>query len=251
MRFDYLTDKSEKSLAPFFSSKMITITFNGVLITGGLCLLLWPTQSLFSFIAKNKEPHVFFEIFVAALIISAYINLKCGRGEIFESDYPEGHRKEVRTHERERFFFQYGLIGFLIHTLFLILTFLPMLIIAGSISDVSITVFAAAFSVLFAASFLCRMSGFMLYLFGGRLSIFGFWFARVLWIVFLFATALFAPFMNPIRMLYLLSLGIKSGEGSFSGAYFVFILTVMGVNVVLTILSHIRVKYLIFGESKT
>jgi hypothetical protein len=251
MKFDYLTDNSERSLAPFFSLKMLSTTFNSVLIVSGLCLVLWPTKSLFAFIANNKTPLLFFEVFSAILVINAYINLKCGRGEIFESDYPVGHQKEVRTHERERNFFRYGLIGFLIHTFFLILTAFPLLIIAASISNVSNPTFAAAFSVVFAASFFCRMSGFMLYLFGGRLSVFDFYFSRVIGIVFLFATAFLAPWMNPIYVLYRLSFGIKGAEGSLPVAYVVFIFTALGANALLVILSHIRVRHLILKESVT
>jgi len=141
------------------------------------------------------------------------------------------------------------LIGFFLHTLFLILPFLPILILSASISGVSLALLAKAMSVVFAASFFCRMFGFIIYLFWGRLSSFGFWFARAFLVVFIFATAFFAPFINPLRMLYELNRSLESMTGSFRDAYFFYMAAVMGGNAFLVILSHILVKRHILKEN--
>ena len=117
MRFDYLTDDSEKSLAPFFSPLMISVTYNSLLITGGLLLLFWPRRSLFHFFSDNSVPLLPFQIFSAAGIILSYVNFRCGRGEMFKRYFYTDPAPVDATYEKERPFFRYALVAFLLHTL--------------------------------------------------------------------------------------------------------------------------------------
>jgi hypothetical protein len=102
-------------------------------------------------------------------------------------------------------FYRYALIEFLLHTLLLLLPFLPLLSLAACRSAVSMIAFIMAVSVLYTAALFCRMSGFLVYLSLGRSSTLGYFTARVLMIFFVFATLLFAPAINPLQLLYLLN----------------------------------------------
>ena len=206
MKYYYLTDDSEKSLAPFFSKTVLSASFTGVVVVSILLLIFWPRQPLSGFIVENKAPLAFFWVFAATLIVTSYINLCCGSGEMIRRGYYIiKYRTDLSTFEKENDFFKYGLIEFLLHSLILSLLFLPHLILAASISAVSFTIFLKAVSILYTASLLCRMFGFILYLFWGRASTIGYFVARTFMIVFIFGTFFFAPFLNPLRFLYLLN----------------------------------------------
>ena len=88
------------------------------------------------------------------------------------------YRTDLATFEMKIDFLRYGLIEFVWHTLILLLPFLPLLIVAASVSAVSFTIFIAAMSILYAVSLLCRMFGFVVYLFWGRMSTLGYIVAR-------------------------------------------------------------------------
>jgi hypothetical protein len=109
------------------------------------------------------------------------------------------------TFEKEIGFFQYGLVEFLLHTLILLLPFVPLLILPAAISAVSLITFLKAVFILYTASLICRMIGFMVYLIWGRLSTLGYFMARAIMFLFMFGTIFFAPFINPLRRLYLLN----------------------------------------------
>ena len=216
MRFDYLTDDSEKSLAPFFSPLMISLTFNSVLIMCAVLLLFWPRQDFYRFLSKNTVPLLSFQIFSAAAIILSYVGFRCGRGEIFKSDYYTDPGSERGTYEKERNFFQYTLVEFILHTLLLILPLLPLMAISSSISGIPPAVFTKSVCIVFTASLLCRLFAFMLYLLWGRSSSAGYLFVRVFAALFLFATFLWIPAVNPIRIIYGLNKGVQTIMDSFS-----------------------------------
>jgi hypothetical protein len=206
MKYYFLTEDSEKSLAPFFSKMVLTASFISVVIISAILLIFWPRQPLADFIIVNKIPLAFFLIFAATLIIYCYVNLCCGSGDMIQRGYHIiKYRTDRSTFEKEIDFFRYGLIEFLLHTLILLLPFLPLLILAGSISAVSLITFVQAVFILYTASLLCRMFGFMVYLFWGRLSTLGYFVVRAFMIVFIFGTFIFAPLINPLQFLYLLN----------------------------------------------
>jgi len=206
MKYYYLTDDSEKSLAPFFSKMVLSASFVSVVGVSVLLLIFWPHQPLSNFIILDKIPLVFFLTFSATLIIYSYVNLCCGCGDMIQKGYfIIKYRTDISTFEKEIEFFRYGLIEFLLHTLILLLPFLPLLILAASISAADFITFIMAVFILYSAALLCRMFGFMLYLFWGRSSTVGYFLARAFMIVFIFGTLIFTPLMNPIQYLYLLN----------------------------------------------
>ncbi len=202
MKYYYLTDSSEKSLTPFFSKMVLSAGFAIVVIVSILVLIFWPRQPLAGFMIANKIPLGFFLICGAVLIVCGYVNLSCGCGEMIARHYFARYRTDVSTFEKEIDFLRYGLIEFLLHTLILLLPFLPLLILAASISVASFIVFLKAVCVLYTTSFLFRLVGFMVYLFWGRLSSLGYFTARLFMVVFVFGTFLFLPHINPLQVLY-------------------------------------------------
>ena len=247
MKYHYLTDESEKSLAPFFSNTVLSAGFVSVVFLGVVLLFFWPRQPLHVFVIANNVPLAFFLIFTAALIISAYINLCCGCGDMLRRGYYMiKYRSDLATFEKEIDFLRYGLIQFLWHTLILLLPLLPLLIVATSASAVSFKIFMAAMSILYTVSLLCRMFGFVVYLFWGRLSTLGYIVARAFLIAYLFGTLLFAPFISPIQLLSRLS-----DRPEDVGFPFLFYLAAVVVSIlILIVTSHLMVRRYIAWEEE-
>ena len=248
MKYYFITDDSEKSLAPFFSKMVLTASFISVVIISVILLIFWPRQPLAGFIIVNKIPFAFFLIFAATLIIYSYVNLCCGSGDMIQRGYYIiKYRTDKSTFEKEIDFFRYGLIEFLLHTLILLLPFLPLLILAASISAVSLITFVQAVFILYTASLLCRMFGFMVYLFWGRLSTVGYFVARAFMIIFIFGTFIFAPFINPLQFLYLLN----KSPNAIGLPFVLYMAIVMFATLLLILVNHTLVRGHINQEKTT
>ncbi len=246
MKFYYLTDESEKSLIPFFSSKMLITTFNSVVIIGVLFAVFWPWQKFVSFIIAHKVPPVFFAIFSAALIISSYINLRCGCGEMSKRTIYSWQPKDIVPFEKENDFLQYGLIESLLHTLFLLFPCLPLLIVSTAISGTSLAGFARAISIVFTASLLCRLFGLLMYLLWGRsryVGYLGYLFARIFLVGLIFLTAVFVPAISPIAIIYGLNKSLQDIGIALTGSYGLYMATVIVAIVLLVALNQILVKH--------
>ena len=206
MKYYFLTDESEKSLAPFFSQRVLSASLTGVVIVGIFLLVFWPRQPLSDIMVTGSEPAVFFLVFAAALVVNAYINLCCGAGDMVRKGYYIiNYDTDQPTHEIRLGFYRYGLIEYLLHALVLLQLFMPLLALAAFIAAVSWTVFLMAVAILYSAALFCRLFGFMVYLFRGRSGTLGYLTARAAMIFFVFITAIFAPRINPLSLLYLLN----------------------------------------------
>jgi len=210
MNFDYLTDESEKTLAPFFSPMMMSTLFHSLWIISAVLLLFWPRQAVSHFIETGQGPITFFVIFTATLVTVSYFALRCGRGEMITPDTMSEYRKEVAVFEKERSYFRYGLVISLMQTGLLIVPFVPLFVLSSSISGIPTAVFFKALSIVYTASFLCRLFGFLVYLLWGRFRMEGYLLARVFFIGFVFVTTVFSPAFSPIRVLYAFSIGLKN-----------------------------------------
>jgi len=232
MKFYFLTDESEKSLAPFFSNYVLEAVMAGVAIVGALLVLFWSRRLLPELIAAGDAPTIAFLIFAATLIVYSYLNLCCGGGDLVRRSYHMiYYDTDKATHENEIAFYRYGMIEFFLHTILLLLPFLPLLSLAAFGSAISMVTFIMAVSVLLATSLLCRLSGFLAYLIWGRSSALGYFAARALMIFFVLATIFFAPLINPLRILYLLN---KSPDSA--GHEFAIYMAVVSVNILILIL---------------
>lgn len=217
MKFYFLTDESEKSLAPFLSRRVLESILVSVVIVGGISIVFWSRRPLSELIAIGNEPKIFFLVFAATLIVNSYVNLCCGAGEMVRKGYHMiKYQTDKPTYEKEIDFYRYGLVEFLLHALLLLLPFLPLLSLAAFSPAVSMITFIMAVCVLYTAALLCRMSGFLVYLFWGRSSTLGYFAARALMIFFVFATIFFAPAINPLQLLYRLNQSPNRSGDSFA-----------------------------------
>ena len=252
MKFDYVTNDSQKSLAPIFSAKMLSITFNMVWILA-LILLIWtPRKALPVYLNEQVMPLNFLAVFVATLLMNTYVNLRCGRGEIFESPIlvrPE--RERLVTFEEERAFFSYGLVEFLFHTILLLMILLPLLLVSAAISAISPRGLFEALSIIFTASFLCRLFGFLMFLSWKNRPRIGYHFARLFFCFFIFATGIFAPYANPILLFYSLYNG-RDISAPFSFGPYAFHMIIMTLAIlILTLANQLMVRHNVLeGKSK-
>lgn len=206
MKLYYLTDESAKSLSPFFSKRILEAVMAGVAIVAALLIVTWPRRPFFEILATGNEPIIFFLMFAATLLVNSYINLCCGCGDMIrKGSHIINYQSDKPTYEKELDFYRYGLIQFILHTFLLYLPFLPLLALAAVGTTVSGVTILMAACVLYTTSFVCRMTGFLVYLWKGRSSTIGYFTARFVMIIFVFVTILFAPILNPLRILFLLN----------------------------------------------
>ena len=246
MKFNYLTDDNEKCLAPFFSEAMIAVALYGIFTIAVLSVICWPQKSFFSYIHTGTVPILFFLTFSVTLIINSYVNLRCGRGEM---------NKKINFYnevsEKENDYLKYGLIEFLLHTLFLIIPYLPLLLLAASISGVSAANFIKALSIIFTASLFCRMFAFVIYIFEGRASWAGYLLVRAFFILFLFGTSAFVPTMNPFRILYEINTSLSRIDALYHKSYFLYMAAVSSTVFLITVVTQIKIKRHINKERLT
>ncbi len=248
MKLYFLTDESEKSLAPFFSKRLLDTLMISAVIVGAFLIVFWSRRPLFELVATGNEPTIFSLIFAVTLIVNSYVNLCCGGGNMVRKGYHIIRNQiDPPTYEKEIDFYRYGMIEFLLHTLLLLLPFVPLLSLAALSSAVSMVTFIMALSILYTTSLFCRMSGFLVYLTWGRLSTGGYFAARALMIIFVFATILFAPDINPLQLLYLLHHSPNS-----SGFPFAIYMAVVSVAILgLIVVSNVLVKRHIYKSSRS
>ena len=60
MEIDFLTDDSEKSLAPFYFPRILFAAYSVVFIAGSISLLIWPREAAVRMVASNSVPKHFF-----------------------------------------------------------------------------------------------------------------------------------------------------------------------------------------------
>lgn len=238
MNLTYLIDDSDQSLAPLLSRTMRSFLFNSVLIVSGVLLLFWPWQDLVNFISRSKVPLTFFQVFTVTLVILAYLHLRCGRGELMQGDYYTSMSfTEKSTFEKEHNFFSYTLVEFIVHSLLLLLPFLPLLILAASVSASSLLHFLNACAIVLATVFLCRLFGFFIYLLGGRFSSLGYFLSRIFFALYIFATITLAPAINPILNMYQLNKNLQNIGVSFENTL-MFYATTLGASLLLILFNH-------------
>ncbi|GAK58410.1 hypothetical protein U27_05384 [Candidatus Vecturithrix granuli] len=242
MRLAYLINDSEQSLSPFFSKRMLSILFNSVLIVCGVLLLFWPWKNLVSFISQQKIPLTFFHVCTTTLVILAYIHLRCGGGEIMKGNYyASTYSKEVSSLAMEQNFFKYGLVEFAAYVILLLLPFLPLLILAASVSVIPLLHFLNACAIVLATSFLCRVFGFFIYLVRGRFSSLGYFCSRIFLALYLFATITLAPAINPILNIYRFNKNLQN-IGFFVENALLFYVTTLGASSVFIALNYFLIR---------
>jgi len=244
MKFLYITNDDEKSLAPFFSPLMSSITYNYVWILGAILLISWPHKSLYQYIQSHNMPLTFMGVFAASMIMISYIQIRCGRGEIFVKDsYGKMLREGIRTFEEDNGFIFYGLPQSILHILFFVLLSLPMLIFAASISGVGVEHLLMALFIIFMSALVCRWFAFLIYLLLGRWSFWGYLLPRLFFILIFFMTALYNDFANPVLLLNLFFEGEVTVLQHDMRQYPLFIFLSLGLSVILGFSLHLLIRY--------
>jgi hypothetical protein len=243
MRAEYLFDAGGRSLAPFFSRTMLSLAFNCVFILSLIFLLFWPYRELSAYVAGQQTPLSFLGVFTAAALINGYVGLLCGGNEAHPRDYfSRMDRKSVVTFEEERGFLTYGLVGFALHTLFLLGLQLPLLLAAAALTGVSWVDLIRALSILFITALLCRLAGFLSYLHLGAWTRFGYVTTRTFFLVFILATGLLLPAANPVLELYAIYEELPMTFAPPLGGYAGFLLVTLAAMLALILAVQTRIR---------
>lgn len=195
-------ERPEKSLVPFSPQVMHSATYTAVLIVAALVTAFWPHRHLADYIRANDMPLAFWTTFAVSLIIQSYLGLRWGRGEMVKKDYGFRQDQDLPILERQIDFMPRGLAACAVHTVFLFLPFLPLLILAAAVSGMSLQVFTQASCVLLTSSLLCQTAGVTVYLVWPKGGTLGYLAARGMMIGLVFATLVFARLINPLHILY-------------------------------------------------
>jgi hypothetical protein len=241
---EYFTDESGKTLIPFISSEMCSFAFYTVMILTGLVVVTWPWQGFVPFMREQRIPYSFPTAFIALVVISTYLNLRLGRGEIAinkQFTRPKAHQHFTPS-EVAYPFGRYTLITFCLHIVFWLLPYFPILILVTAISGFSLLTFGKAVSIVFIATLLCRLFGFLMYLLWGNTSIVGYLFSRVFLAASIYVTGFLAPALNPVRVMFLLDLDSDKLVLSLRSAYAVYMLIMLASVSVLIILAGFLVR---------
>jgi hypothetical protein len=244
MHFFYITHDDEKSLSPFFSPLMSSITYNYIWILGAILLISWPHKSLYQYVQSHSMPLTFMGVFAASMIMISYIQIRCGRGEVFVKDsYHKMIREGIRTFEEENGFFFYSLPQSILHILFFLFLSLPILILAASISAVGIEHLLMALFIIFMSALVCRWFAFLSYFLLGRWSFWGYLLPRLFFILIFFITAFYNDFANPVLLLNLFFEGEVNVLQADMSRSPLFIVLSMSLSLVLGLSLHFLIKH--------
>ena len=199
---DYLLGKNRnRTLNYLFNPSLVAMLFHGTWFLAILLIVFWPQKVKTEYLLTNNIPINFLVIAGALLVGSVYINLICGRGEFMPGYLNPYILSNEATWEETRTFLTYGLIKFTAQTILILLPYLPFLLIAATLSQVSWSGLFKAFSIILSFSLLSRLYGFVTYLQWGTTMI-SHYSSRVVLLIFLVCTFFFAPWINPLFLLY-------------------------------------------------
>jgi hypothetical protein len=239
MKLDSIFGESLRDLAPIFSSGMVSITMGCLWVMGIILVLTWPFKFLFQYLEAFRVPQTFLGTFVGGLIMISYLNLRCALGEIIpQSVFARVEREGVTTFEEERDYLAYEFPRSLLHILVFHLLLLPFLILGAAITGISYQDFFLGLGILFTASLLCRQAAFFLLLILGRWRVSGYVGARLFYIIFLFATAFVAPFLNPILLLVKLHYGEGVPIGPIIPSPFPYFLVILSAVLIFSVVNQ-------------
>jgi len=240
---------AEMPLVPFFSSSMLTVYFSSTVISVFTLLLVWPKKSMFEYIRQNDIPLTFSILFWSVLAVHAYINLRCGSGEMIDrGSLPRRELKNIKVLEEKRNFFPAGLTSFIYHTFILFIPFLPVLIISAAVSSVSPGGVAAAIAIVLVTSFLCRVFGFLIYLLFGRWNPWTFFLTRLFFAGFLFLSAYIDACVSPTLLIYHLNINKGSAMRFIPGDAIIFMGIASVITIILLLLIHSIIHRRLFRE---
>ena len=243
MKFDYLMNDEPKHLTAFFNPMVAAVSFGCIWLLTFLLVLFWPKSSLISFIKDFRIPLAYLGTFACTMLLHSYLSLRMGLGEMHPDDYfTRLERIGLRLFEEENNFVAYGLIEFILHTLFMMFLTLPLLILAAALSGITPWVFFNSLVIIFTASLVCRTFSFLMYLCFGQWSKWARFFSRSFFVLFFVLTFAFARFTNPVFNLLLFHLGPGTSLKTPDNTYFLYIMIVTGLVLTLTLINQIIIR---------
>ena len=239
---DYLQGKNrQRSLNYLLNPSLVALLSYGIWFLAILLIVFWPQKEITEYLLNNDIPINFLVVAEVILVGSAYINLICGRGEFMRGYLNPYLPTPLATWEETRNFLTYGLVKFTTLTVFMLLPYLPFLLIAASLSQVSWSGLFKGMSIILSFSLLCHLFGFVTYLQWG-INMISHYLSRVLLLAFLSSTYFIAPWINPVTLLYDLHQRANEIVTNTLNSYTVYLIfTVLMIG--LSILSiHIRLR---------
>ncbi|MCP4398907.1 MAG: hypothetical protein GY801_16605 [bacterium] len=202
MTDEKLTKQTHDPLLAFFPAMMLSMTFYCLVAISALFVVLWPWgKDSAHFIRQHQGPSLSFPLFTAVAILYSYIQLRCGRGELLQRSH---YFSPTVIQEQEQIFFRHGLLMLLLHTAFFLLPFLPLLIVAATVSGLSQQVLIQAIGLLYTSALLFRIGGLLLYRLWGAASTLGYFVGRTFFGMFFFMLPIYLPYLSPLRVLHAL-----------------------------------------------
>ena len=192
-------------LLAFFPAKLLSITLYSLIFITAMFVALWPWgKDLTYFLRLHQSPSLAFPIFTATVILYSYIQLRLGRGELLQKERDIRYFSSILLQKREQAFSHYGPPMLLLHTIFFLLPFSPLLILAASVSELSLQALLAACGLIWMSGVLFRVAGLLLYRLWGTASTLGYFLGRVFFGLSLFLVPVYLPQLSLLRVLHAL-----------------------------------------------
>lgn len=188
----------EQYKASFITPSMIRFHLIGLASISFLVFLFYPSQPVSYYLARSVKPEMFLIAFYTILAYVTYLTVKTAVFNISSTKIIG--LKEWGLYGKMSYFsyFRGRLLYGLFYTVFLVLLFSPVLIVAASVSAVSPENLAALFLILFLFLSNIYLYGLLLFLLFGKQH----WVQTlILWftiLLFTFLSATFQPSLNPI-----------------------------------------------------
>lgn len=241
------TTRHNKSLTPFWQANLLNATLYGLLVLSIVFFMSYPWKTnIASYMRQGKGPFIFFPVFAAAAVIYTYLNMRCGKGEFVVitacvDSYNETLPPLVCA-EEEHGVFRYALPIFLLHTLFLLLPSLPILLLATAISGLPFSSCWIAIGMIFVTALCARWFGFLLLLLFGHGSMFAYFATRIMMTLLLVATVSTTPAYNLMLGLYELHGGASGSAVWWSNEYARYAALMAVCSIFLAVLCQIQQK---------
>lgn len=229
---------------PFSVPVMLPILFYSTAATALSFFLLWPIPGSTRSMLANLQPAMSFIVSAVCFSIQCYFNLSFGNNEISQSDYFDKKKLfSLELFDSFSSFLLYWIVPSLLHTAYLLLPNIPILIVAGSISGLSFHRCIQGCLFIYVCGLFCRMIGFFSYCVFGSWELLSFFVLRIVILFFLIVTAVETSIMNPFLHLYNICRGGLKSFSRYSDPYAIFLLSILILLCISVPLQYMAVRF--------
>ena len=238
----FLLGSSDAALVPLLSTNLLSLLFNALWIIALFMFIFWPQKSYYLYFREKDAPINFLVVYLSILLVVSFISLRSGKGEFINQDFSERMtRSETTTDDESHGFLSFGLIRAIFQTFCFCLPFIPVLITSAALSEISMTMLWRSFVVLYTSALLCRLMGFLIYLIFGKWNQFGTLISWGVYVTFFVGTGYFAPFANPILLIYHYFRGTKGFFIPEDQTQSLYLIAIASAILVLTLLCSVKI----------